>query len=355
VSAARATVVLSLACDNQCVFCGQEGLEGEERPPVERQLESARAHAAAVTFVGGEPALDPQVCEHVRRARQLGFLSVGVQTNGRRLAERGVAQDLARAGLTDVHVSLHAADAAAHDYHTGRAGSFRELLAGFSAARAAGLAVVVTTVLTRSNFRALGELPRLLADRGAKAWQIAAATATGRAGRDFDRILPPLRLAVPFVLGALDSADALGLRAWVRGLPACLLGPFAVRALPEPPRAYAPACDACAARPSCCGLDPAYLARFGDSDLKARAEAVPVPAATAPEVATLAAMFVGQGPVAPPRPLAAAIADKKVSLPMLGKVRPATAEVPASTPRKSGEALREILPALFEEPGATRR
>jgi hypothetical protein len=34
----------------------------------------------------------------------------------------------------------------------------------------------------------------------------------------------------------------------------------------------------------------------------------------------------------------------------LGKVRPAIAEVPASTERKSGAALAEIFPGLFDGP-----
>jgi hypothetical protein len=345
----RETVVLSLACDNECVFCGQEGLQGDGLPVAE-QLEVARGRQPAVTFVGGEPTLDPRLIDHVSHARQVGFRAIGIQTNGRRLSAPGYAQALANAGLTDVHLSLHAADAQAHDYHTGRTGSLAESLVGLAAARAAGLVVVVTTVVTRSNFRSLAGLPRLLADRGARAWQIAAATAVGRAEQAFDRVVPPLGLAAPFVVHALNAADILGLRAWVRGVPACLLGPFAGRALPETPRAYGAACESCAARSTCCGLDPSYVARFGDAELKPRQDSeLQGAAAASPEHAHLAAMFVGIGPVAP-RSRTPLLEKKRVVLPLIGKVRPALAEVPASTPRKSGDALREILPRLFEEP-----
>ncbi|MCL2450174.1 MAG: radical SAM protein [Polyangiaceae bacterium] len=299
----RATVVLSLACNNECVFCAQEGLT-RAGVPVARQLEAARGSRWGVTFVGGEPTLDPRLVEHVALARRHGFRAIGVQTNGRLLSQPGYAQALAKAGATDVHLSIHAADAAAHDYHTGRPRSHVEALSGLGAARAAGLVVVVTTVLTRSNFRSLQGLPRLLADRGVSAWQITATMAVGRAERNVDRVVPPHALAAPFVLHALRASDTLGLRAWVRGLPQSALGPFARRALP---------------------------AREAEIDLRD---------------APLAAMFVGMGPAsAPTRP---AVPDReRVSLPLAGKVRPAVAEVPAAAPRKSGEALREILPALF--------
>jgi hypothetical protein len=39
----------------------------------------------------------------------------------------------------------------------------------------------------------------------------------------------------------------------------------------------------------------------------------------------------------------------RVALPLLGRPAPAKAEVPASLPRQTGEALRNILPGLFEE------
>jgi len=51
--------------------------------------------------------------------------------------------------------------------------------------------------------------------------------------------------------------------------------------------------------------------------------------------------------VAPPAPPSAAPAPRR--LPVLGKAQPARAEVTAGTPRRSGEALREILPDLFAE------
>ena len=52
---------------------------------------------------------------------------------------------------------------------------------------------------------------------------------------------------------------------------------------------------------------------------------------------------------APPRPTSSPAESRKVTLPLLGKVKPARAEVTASAPRRTGDALKEILPALFEE------
>ena len=45
----------------------------------------------------------------------------------------------------------------------------------------------------------------------------------------------------------------------------------------------------------------------------------------------------------------------RVALPLLGRPAPALAEVPASLPRQTGDALRNILPGLFDDAKAADR
>jgi hypothetical protein len=347
----RAAVALGRACDNACVFCAQEGLvrDAASDDGVTSALRSAfDAGADAVTFVGGEPVIDARLEAFVAKARALGFASVGVQTNGVALADEGRVEALAGAGLTDVHLSIHGAEARVHDWHTAKAGSFDAAVRAMARARGAGLDVVVATVLTRSNFRVLSGLPRLLASRGVAAWCIDAPLWRGRAVAD--RVVPRLALALPFALHALDAATKLGLAAYVRGAPACLVGPFAARSIDaraEEQRAFADACAACPARAACCGVDAAYLARFGPGEL---APCAPTPRAVdAGRAAHAREMFVGPGELAPapasdlPPPPERA----RIALPLLGRPAPARAEVSAGAPKQSGEALRAILPGLF--------
>jgi hypothetical protein len=307
-----------------------------------------------VTIVGGEPTLDPRLVERVAAARGMGFTRVGVQTNGRRLAEPGLAAELARAGLTDVHLSIHGADSAVHDYHTGVPGSFAEALGALTAARSNGLTVVVATVLTRSSFRSLAALPKLLSQRGVAAWLVSVPVSAGRLSAALDRLMPRLGLALPFALSALAAGEALGLDVWIAGAPRCLLGAYARWALHDTQRAYGEACEGCPVRATCPGLDPAYLERFGGDELgPARARLETGAAQAAGHDSPYAAMFVGAGELGPratrtPTPNSDKGQKGKVSLPMAGKVRPAVAEATAGSPRRSGEALREIFPELFE-------
>ena len=340
----RATIRLLLTCTNRCIFCGQDGLADDGPVNVNAALENARASHDAITFVGGEPTLDPRLEQHIEAARAVGFQKIGLETNGSRLADAAYARTLAQAGLTDIHLSLHGADAPVHDYHTGRAGSFDELLGAFDAARTNHLGVAVTTVLTRSNFRVLGKIPSLLAARGALGWNISVPRNAGRAALASDRVVQRLALGLPFALHALSAAHALRLPAWVSGAPLCLLGPLASHALAGDPRSYASACETCAAKSVCPGVDAAYLERFAADELTARD--APTPSLANAEIA---AMFVGPGELAPaPRAAAPVVTRPRTSLPMVGKVKPALAEATAGSERRTGDALREILPGLFD-------
>jgi hypothetical protein len=344
----RSAVSVGRTCDSRCVFCAQRGLEPKtsEDGDLHRQLADARRTGHdGVTFVGGEPAIDGRLAALVARARELGFARVGVQTNGWALAEPGRVEALARAGLTDVHLSVHGAEARVHDWHVGREGAFDAALRTWSAARAASLGVVVATVLTRSTFRALAPMPRMLASRGAAGWCIEVPRWRGDAATAADRVVPRLALALPFALHAIDAAEALGLPAFVRGAPSCLLGPWASRALEGDRRGFGAACAGCASRGACAGVDAEYFARFGDGEIAACAAV-----ARDERHAEVRALFVGPGEMAPASPVAVAPSPERarVALPVLGRPAPGKGEVPASSPKQTGEALKAIFPALFE-------
>lgn len=346
----RATLLLALACDNRCLFCAQEGLPphalGEDA--LGGRLPALRAAGFdALTFVGGEPALVPWLPRAVAAACAAGFARVGLQTNGRATSAPGALDRLSEAGLTDLHLSIHGAVARVHDYQTGVPGSFASALATLAAARRLGLPAAVTTVVTRSSFRVLGDLPRLLRSRGAAAWQLAFPADAGRAAESFDRVLPRLALAVPFVLHALEAALRLGLPAFVSGAPLCLLGPFASRALAAPAASFGPACEACAARPRCPGVPARYLARFDGDELRPRGAEGPRAAGREDDLASL---FVGTGEAAPPPggDVPPSPARAREALKSLGRVRPAPGEAPRSAPRRDGESLKALFPNLYE-------
>jgi Radical SAM superfamily len=341
----RASVRLTTRCDDGCVFCGQHGIEARDQDDWPAALARARESSDEVSFVGGEPTLSPVLVDAVAQARSLGFRAIGLQTHGRHLAGGALLDALVAAGLGDAQIGLHGGRADVHDYHVGTGGSFVAVRAAIAELRARGITVVVTTMLTRSSFRVLGEVPPLLATLGVAAWRIDVPHTAGRAALELDRVVPRLALALPFALHALDRAHRSGIAVGIAGAPACLLGPWASSSHGSVLRSFAATCEGCAARPRCVGLDAAYLARFGGDELRARGAV----SGRSSMPARLARMFVGSGEL-----VTATVAghespqQARTRLAVIGKVAPALGEVRGrATP--DGEGLRTIFPGLFDE------
>ncbi len=345
----RALLRVAFDCDNSCAFCGQADAvvashDGSDARCLADRLSQLRASAEELTLVGGEPMLHPDLAAVVRAARHCGFTRVGIQTNGLSLTSSRLTE-LVEAGLTDLQLSLHGRTAAIHDYHTGTPGSFDKVKGAIRMGTGHGLAVAVSTVLTRSNFRVLGELPALLARHNVNGWCVWVPHARGRADTRFDRVVPRLGLAIPFALHALASADRFGLPSWIAGAPLCTLGPMATRAMETPPRAFPTTCDPCPARASCPGLDAHYLARFDGDEL--HPGDAPGPDGRSGDIARL---FVGPGRLTAARDISIPAPPRvaRARLPVIGKSMPAVAEVRRGD-RQTGDALGELFPALFED------
>jgi MoaA/NifB/PqqE/SkfB family radical SAM enzyme len=203
-------ITVGLACNNACVFCAQ----GERRLPVfdVEQALGAVEPGETVAFQGGEPTLRDELPAWIRAAEARGAAVVLVQTNGRRLAYRGYARALREAsGRLALDVSLHGSTAPMHEYHTGVPGSFAQTVQGIRNARAEGIPVGITAVVTRSSFRHLAELVRVAHAAGASAVHFAPAEPFGRAARDRARVIAAPDMVVPHLTRAVAEAQRLGM------------------------------------------------------------------------------------------------------------------------------------------------
>lgn len=289
----RAAYRLTFDCNSACVFCGQGRLQTEVEFD-RAALEAVRAEHDAITFIGGEPTLDPALVDRVALARELGFEAVGIQTNAQRFGDDPqLLARLAEAGLSDIQLSIHGPSAASHDYHSARPESFAHNIEALRVSLELGITVAVATVVTRSNYRELLRMPTLLKRHGAAAWLLEFVRPYGRATSAFAHVIPRFGMALPWALHAVEQARRHSLPTWIRGAPLCGLGPFAKLALDDQDRTHVEVCEGCAARPRCAGVDPSYLEVFDASELRP----VAAPERLNLDLARrrLIAMFVGPG------------------------------------------------------------
>jgi hypothetical protein len=157
-------------------------------------------------------------------------------------------------------VTLHASRAAPHNWVAG-ADTFDAAWAEIHCVSGGQhRATRVLTFVERSNMRELLALAEQL-PTGAE-WCL-------QLRRDGTRS-PRLAMAAPRILRAATAAQKRGLKVAVRSVPLCLLGPYTDLALPAVPVDAGGPCAPCAARLQCAAPDPAYLTRFGPSELRAR-------------------------------------------------------------------------------------
>jgi MoaA/NifB/PqqE/SkfB family radical SAM enzyme len=209
-------ITVGFACNNACVFCAQGELRAAGRSFDVPAAIAAIEPGETVAFQGGEPTLCEDLPAWIRAAEARGAARVIVQTNGRRLAYASYARALREASAKlALDVSLHGSNGAMHDYHTGVPQSFAQTVQGLRHARASLLAFGVTTVVTRSNFRHLGEIVRIAHAAGAAAIHFAEAAPLGRALRDRARVVPAPEMVAPHLARAAADAQRLGLAVMV--------------------------------------------------------------------------------------------------------------------------------------------
>ncbi|MCB9787653.1 MAG: radical SAM protein [Deltaproteobacteria bacterium] len=272
---------LTARCNSGCAHCPVADLrELPELPLAEAaaRIERGRAEGAReLVFQRGEATLVRGLLKLVRRARELGYERITLETNGRMLTYPEYVEKLTDAGLTDVAQSVFAHVAPLHDAIDGTAGAFEQAMAGMARVLDSPLRLEVRVPVVRRNHVLLVEIVDELARLGVRratfelprpvkvgpAWQVGA--------------LVRMDDAAPFLRDALARAEAMGLEARTIGFPLCQLGARGTTQARRDVASTGPAaavCEGCAALEACPRTWGSYQQVFGTWELR--------PLATAP-------------------------------------------------------------------------
>ncbi len=187
----KVIINLTYRCNNHCAFCavGNRLVRDAAEADVRRYLDTHYAAGVRlVDFDGGEPTLHPGHLRLIRHARALGYREINLTTNGRLLSYDTAAARLLRSGLTNLLISLHGPDAAAHEGLTAAPGSFAQTLGGIRNVlrlRPDTVGFGVNTTVVRPNLERLADLARLLQAAGVTHWTLQLLTPFGRARGEF--------------------------------------------------------------------------------------------------------------------------------------------------------------------------
>ncbi len=198
---------ITYKCANRCVFCAtgdriNAALSWDKIDGILRQHRDQGTDQLDID--GGEPTLHPRLIDSIHLARELGYRSINVTSNGRMLRDRAFAQSLLESGVTHLLISLHGATAAVHDEATGAPGSFEQTVAGIDtvmALRPDGVATGLNVTITTGNVDHLMPLTELAVAKGFYKINFQFITPFGRAYED---VVPPLDEAARAVMEVID-------------------------------------------------------------------------------------------------------------------------------------------------------
>ena len=284
------------ACNCRCTGCYSCSADARDQmtwPEVLGWLKSARRQGAQHLWLsGGEPTLRPDFLATLRAARSLGYKRIKVQSNGLlfsypQLAERAVA-----AGMTEVNLLVKSLRPELYDAMNRTPGAFALLDKAIDVLGALPLRLEGDFLLTARNFKELPELVRHYAARSFRHFNLWLFSLVDQGVEDLRAEVPRLGEAMPFILAALQIAEAAGATLASLNTPHCLVPPAAWRIqfdakamdlLVVNPGGHAfsleqsaielgvyPAeCADCAVRPHCHGMRADYLSVHGTAELRA--------------------------------------------------------------------------------------
>lgn len=151
-------VSVCFSCNNDCLICMLSGLKdrlpGIDFENFKRVITAIEEDGRFRNLIlsGAEVTTFDELEMYIQFASSLGwFRKIQLQTNGRRLSDKGYLRHLIDLGVNEFFLSIHGREEI-HDAITRRTGSFRETMAALRNLEALDVNVITNTVLTKANF-----------------------------------------------------------------------------------------------------------------------------------------------------------------------------------------------------------
>jgi MoaA/NifB/PqqE/SkfB family radical SAM enzyme len=165
-------IYLTELCNSRCMTCNfwknknEVQLDTKTWQEILQRLRSGGI--SALEFVGGEPTVRPDLTDLIKKAKELGYVSIRVSSNGILLNDSYITE-LIRCGVNGFNLSL---DGLRETYEYIRGGDwFENTLSAIGSLAKAGMDVLVLTNLTRQVIGEMEVLVDLIHRQGAH-WSV---------------------------------------------------------------------------------------------------------------------------------------------------------------------------------------
>jgi MoaA/NifB/PqqE/SkfB family radical SAM enzyme len=223
----RLDLKVGFSCNNNCRFCVQahkRGFGDRSTEELKKEMEKARATGCeGVVFTGGEPTIRKDIVELVKHAKNVGFTTIQIQSNGRMFCYKDFVKKLIKSGANEFSPALHGHTPEIHDYLTRSPGAFNQVVRGIRNLRELDQYILTNSVVNKVNYKYLPELAKLFVSLKVNQFQFAFIHAIGNAWDNFDSMVPRKSEVRPFICQTLDIGINAGIDVMVEAYPFCFM------------------------------------------------------------------------------------------------------------------------------------
>jgi radical SAM protein with 4Fe4S-binding SPASM domain len=165
----RMDLAVTYRCNNDCLHCYNarprrypELAIHEWQQIIDKIWDLGIPH---IVFTGGEPTLFKGLPELIAYAENKGLIT-GLNTNGRKLADRAYLNTLIKAGLDHVQITIESHDPAIHDHMVAAKGAWEDTVAGLKNVLSSSVYMMTNTTLLTHNAPSLETTLNYLAELG---------------------------------------------------------------------------------------------------------------------------------------------------------------------------------------------
>jgi len=229
----KTVIFAGYKCNNKCIFCinwDKRNIVGRTTSEIKKEMAGAIARGSTyLEIIGGEPTIRPDIIELIGFAKDLGFKTIMMSTNGRMYSYKKFAQKIFEAGLNSIVFSIHGHNAKLHDSLTQAKGSFRQLKKGIENIKKIKkelnleISLGSNTCIIKQNYKYLPRIGQHIHDLGIdNAEFIFVDPSYGAAFDSFNKLVPKISRIAPFVHKCLDIGKKNKAAHWhIRYVPLC--------------------------------------------------------------------------------------------------------------------------------------
>lgn len=225
----RLMVRITTQCNSGCAHCTIADIahhpDRTAQQVVAELVNGRKSGCNELVFMRGEALIRKDFLPIVRKAKELGYTHIQVQTNARLLSFPQYIDKLNKAGMTFYEVAFFGHNEYLHDAIDGTEGAFQQASVGLKNLVASGSPFMVTMPVLKRNFSVLKEIVEYLHEVGVPRIQLQFPRPV-QVGPEW-QTHPLVRLSNSshFIRTAMARGKDLGIIMETEGVPLCHLDP----------------------------------------------------------------------------------------------------------------------------------